>query len=395
MRRSVKCYTKFPMKMGLLMAALVFWATSALAQDAALETVTVTADPVRLIEAGASDAALGLAKPLAETPRAVTLVSDTTLSRYGIDGVDALTAITPNAYTGSFYGVEGAVNLRGTQAESYFRGFKRAENRGTYATPLGDAARIDILRGPPSPAYGAGKVGGLVNFIPKSQAAAGGAMDGELTVTYGSYAKRNLTGQAGVPLDLGFASGGVRAYGEMVALLRDRRHVASALEPQALWNRFGVLFPFSLLCGYPFDSVAGRNAAGAAREVSGLHSSVIATRSFPAELDSVREARHVTADVLDGEFARELAEDAAIVVTELASNAVLHAGSGFTLTISRAAAKVRIAVQDDGPLTPRSDDEPFHVEVGHGLSVVAQLACAWDVEVLPGGKVVWAELAAG
>ena len=193
------------------------------------------------------------------------------------------------------------------------------------------------------------------------------------------------------------AAGGrhVRAYGEMVALLRDRRHVASALEPQALWNRFGVLFPFSLLCGYPFDSVAGRNAAGAAREVSGLHSSVIATRSFPAELDSVREARHVTADVLDGEFARELAEDAAIVVTELASNAVLHAGSGFTLTISRAAAKVRIAVQDDGPLTPRSDDEPFHVEVGHGLSVVAQLACAWDVEVLPGGKVVWAELAAG
>ena len=40
-------------------------------------------------------------------------------------------------------------------------------------------------------------------------------MDGEITATYGSYSKRNLTGQIGLPLDLGFASGGVRAYGEL------------------------------------------------------------------------------------------------------------------------------------------------------------------------------------
>jgi iron complex outermembrane receptor protein len=197
------------------MAALVFWATSALAQDAALETVTVTADPVRLIEAGASDAALGLAKPLAETPRAVTLVSDTTLSRYGIDGVDALTAITPNAYTGSFYGVEGAVNLRGTQAESYFRGFKRAENRGTYATPLGDAARIDILRGPPSPIYGPGKVGGLVDFVPMTGGPDPSGREGQVSATYGSYSRRNLTAAYGAPLTLGDGAGGIRLYGEL------------------------------------------------------------------------------------------------------------------------------------------------------------------------------------
>jgi iron complex outermembrane receptor protein len=204
------------MKMGLLsMAALVLWATSALAQDAVLETVTVTADPVRLIEAGASDAALGLAKPLAETPRAVTLVSDTTLSRYGIDGVDALTAITPNAYTGSFYGVEGAVNLRGTQAESYFRGFKRAENRGTYATPLGDAARIDILRGPPSPIYGPGKVGGLVDFVPMTGGPDPSGREGQVSLTAGSYSKRNLAAAYGVPLALGDGAGGIRLYGEL------------------------------------------------------------------------------------------------------------------------------------------------------------------------------------
>src|ERR1700748_81417 len=128
-----------------------------------IETVTVTGDRAHLIETNPDDTAFGLDKVLLETPRAVTVVSDTTIDRYGITGVDTLTAITPSAYTASYYGVEGAVNLRGTLAEDYFRGFKRAEDRGTYQTPLGDAAQIEILRGPPSPIYGAGKVGGLVN----------------------------------------------------------------------------------------------------------------------------------------------------------------------------------------------------------------------------------------
>ena len=96
---------------------------------------------------GANDAAFGLDKPLLETPRAVTLVSDATIARYGVSGVNDLTAITPSAYTASYYGVEGAVSLRGTLAENYFRGFKRAENRGTYSTPLSDAAGIEFCAG--------------------------------------------------------------------------------------------------------------------------------------------------------------------------------------------------------------------------------------------------------
>ena len=147
-------------------------------------------------------AAFGLDKPLLETPRAVTLVSDTTIARYGISGVNDLTAITPSAYTASYYGVEGSVSLRGTLAENYFRGFKRAENRGTYSTPLSDAAGIEILRGPPSPIYGAGKVGGLVNFLPKT-ASASDALGGEVTLTYGSYSKRNATAQIGMPVAIG------------------------------------------------------------------------------------------------------------------------------------------------------------------------------------------------
>jgi iron complex outermembrane receptor protein len=199
------------MKWGLSLLAL-FWAAPALAQD--VESVTVTGDVVHLLETRANDAVFGLDKPLLETPRAITLVSDTTIARYGITGVDDLTAITPSAYTGSFYGVEGAVSLRGTPAENYFRGFKRSENRGTYSTPLSDAAGIEILRGPPSPIYGAGKVGGLVNVLPKT-ANADDALGGEITLTYGSYSKRNGTAQVSAPIALGGWSGGVHAYGEL------------------------------------------------------------------------------------------------------------------------------------------------------------------------------------
>ena len=178
--------------------------------------ITVTGDPVHLLQTGANDAAFGLDKPLLETPRAVTLVSDTTIARYGITGVNDLTAITPSAYTASYYGVEGAVSLRGTLAENYFRGFKRVENRGTYSTPLADAAGIEILRGPPSPIYGAGKVGGLVNFLPKSAGASDDVWAARSPLTYGSYSKRNLTAQISAPVRSG------RGGGRAARLWRDR-----------------------------------------------------------------------------------------------------------------------------------------------------------------------------
>jgi iron complex outermembrane receptor protein len=173
----------------------------------AQETVLVTADPVHLMDGVPAEAATGLSLALDQTPRAATQVSETTLLRYGVEGLDDLTAVTPSAYTASFYGVEGAVNLRGTLADNYFRGFRRAENRGTYATPLtGD---ITILRGPPSPVMGAGKVGGLVDFEPSSNT------PDEITLTYGAYEKRNVMAEGSLPVTVGGADGRISARGEI------------------------------------------------------------------------------------------------------------------------------------------------------------------------------------
>ncbi|CAN5488367.1 TonB-dependent receptor [soil metagenome] len=182
------------------------------------EVLVLARDRAGLLERQVSTTVFGLEKALLETPRSASFVSDTTLERFGIETIDGLTAVSPGTYTASFYGVPGALNIRGTLAENYFRGFKRIENRGTYATPIGGAARIEILRGPPTPIHGAGKVGGLLNFIPKSARDEGRFLTdprGELTATFGAYDKKTLTGQVALPVKLGAADGGVYAYGEV------------------------------------------------------------------------------------------------------------------------------------------------------------------------------------
>lgn len=193
------------------------------------------------------------------------------------------------------------------------------------------------------------------------------------------------------------ADGGrpVRVYAEMVALLWDAGQVTLAIELEELWNELGLRFPFCLLCAYPARVVDDGDTV-AVQEVRWCHSAVIATepggsgststfmretRSFPWELHAARAARHYATGLLDR-------ADVAIVAAELAANAVLHARSAFTVTVSRSAAGVRIAVRDYAPLESGS----FEVKKDHGLGVVTQLASRWAVDRLPDGKVVWVEL---
>lgn len=180
-------------------------ATEDIADDTAvLDTVVVVSDRIGLLEKSSSESVFGMGKSLLETPRSATLVSDLTLERYGIEEVDDLIAIAPGTFTGSYYGVKGAVNARGTLAETYFNGFKRVENRGTYPTLLGAASQVDIVRGPPTPAFGPGKVGGAINIIPKTGRANGNKfvdeMTGQAEVTVGSYGKFNTNGQLAIPV---------------------------------------------------------------------------------------------------------------------------------------------------------------------------------------------------
>jgi hypothetical protein len=54
-------------------------------------------------------------------------------------------------------------------------------------------------------------------------------------------------------MDASKRGAGIRAFGEMVALLWKRGQTDAAIELESLWNNLGKVYDFSLYCAYPFD----------------------------------------------------------------------------------------------------------------------------------------------
>ncbi len=124
----------------------------------------------------------GFDKTLLQTPRSASTISVEMIDRFGIRDIDELIVVSPGTFTQSFFGVAGSLDIRGTPGETYFRGVRRLDNPGNYPTPIGASDRIDIVRGPASPIYGPSKIGGYLNFNPKSaQIEHSGAMFDEIT----------------------------------------------------------------------------------------------------------------------------------------------------------------------------------------------------------------------
>jgi iron complex outermembrane receptor protein len=186
--------------------------------QAPVDEIVVVADPLEFIELEGSRAVYGLDLDYEDIPRSISAISDAAIERFNIDSVDDLAAVAPGTFTGSFFGVPGSVTLRGNRADNYFRGFKRAENPGTFPTPIGASERIEVVRGPAPALYGAGRVGGFVNVTPltaltQRRIGAGGSLV-EIGADLGSYGKRVAHGSAGTAFDLGGKDAGIYAYVE-------------------------------------------------------------------------------------------------------------------------------------------------------------------------------------
>jgi serine/threonine-protein kinase RsbW len=111
---------------------------------------------------------------------------------------------------------------------------------------------------------------------------------------------------------------------------------------------------------------------------------------FSAERDAPRGARHFVADILArGGHAGTLLEDAELLVTELATNAVIHAHSPFSIVVRAEHSRVRISVSDTSAVRPAQRDEGPMATSGRGLRLVAALSVDWGVEVTADGKTVW------
>ncbi len=184
----------------------------------------------------------------------------------------------------------------------------------------------------------------------------------------------------------------VRAFGEMVALLWDDGLVNDAVQLEAMWDELGRRHHFSLFCGYRADSVT--RDLDALAEVCRLHEEIVgsrpgATRTFAFSREAPAAARHFTVATLGAWGAGDLADDAALVVTELAANAVVHARSAFTVILSARDDLLRISVRDAGPLAVAG----LRAAPLHGLGAVDALASRWGVESLGNaGKTVWVDL---
>ncbi|MEV1045362.1 ATP-binding protein [Streptomyces sp. NPDC049916] len=94
---------------------------------------------------------------------------------------------------------------------------------------------------------------------------------------------------------------------------------------------------------------------------------------------------------------RAAAEDVLLVVSELVTNACLHAEGPEELRIGQTSKALRVEVVDRGagqpaPRTPHRAGRPG----GHGMFIVQRLCLDWGVQRTPDapGKTVWAELAA-
>ncbi|MBH5337670.1 ATP-binding protein [Streptomyces pactum] len=90
----------------------------------------------------------------------------------------------------------------------------------------------------------------------------------------------------------------------------------------------------------------------------------------------------------------DLAEDGALIVSELVTNAVRHARrASLRVVIDRpGATRLRIGVVDFSRARPVLGAPGPRDEDGRGLALVAELAAEWGTDALPWGKRVWAEL---
>jgi len=162
----------------------------------------------------------GFNKSLLETPRSASTVSSEQMERFNMGDIDELIVLAPGTFTQSFFGVAGGLDVRGTPGETYFRGVRRLDNPGNYPTPIGASDRVDIVRGPASPIYGPSKIGGYLNFNPKSARIeeSGSFIEsntGALSYTTGNWDKSILTAEVGGPGEVFGKDLGYYLYGEL------------------------------------------------------------------------------------------------------------------------------------------------------------------------------------
>lgn len=115
---------------------------------------------------------------------------------------------------------------------------------------------------------------------------------------------------------------------------------------------------------------------------------------LPASPEAAGQARRLVRDLLCGHPGAAAMDDAMLVVSELATNAVRYGRAPISLHLTLEDTKLVIAVQDGHP-----SDLPYPKVLtqtdpnGRGMHLVSAMASRWGWDRSVNSKVVWAEIA--
>jgi anti-sigma regulatory factor (Ser/Thr protein kinase) len=116
---------------------------------------------------------------------------------------------------------------------------------------------------------------------------------------------------------------------------------------------------------------------------------VSAWQTFANSPSSVRLARRFVSGRL-APIDPDTDEAVSLMVSELATNSLRHAGTEFTVAVHIAGHVARIEVTDSGPGTPAPRSPSPAEPSGRGLRIVAEMSDDWGVrDDAAGTKTVW------
>ena len=115
---------------------------------------------------------------------------------------------------------------------------------------------------------------------------------------------------------------------------------------------------------------------------------------LPGAPASVGTARQVVSRALQEWSLHHLDDTAALLTSELVTNAVLHAGTDLRVEVQRTGGVVRVTVHDGSLQRPRRKRPGVQAGTGRGIGLLATLATDWGSgpSAPPWRKAVWFEL---
>ena len=114
---------------------------------------------------------------------------------------------------------------------------------------------------------------------------------------------------------------------------------------------------------------------------------------LPAELRSAGEARALVRRTLDGWCDEDLLDDIALCVSELVTNAVVHADSAPRILVHVRPTVVHVEISDDSDDMPVVKHADPHDTSGRGMAILGGISDRWGSRRRSGGgKTVWFDI---